>query len=544
MKAAACAKHLAVHSGPESQRHEFNAVVSKKDLWETYLPAFESLVVDAKVEGVMGAYNRLYGEPCCGSHFLLREVVRDRWGFDGYITSDCWAIMDFHEHHRVTDNVLESAALAIRNGCDMNCGISYPHAVAAYEQGLITENEITECCVHVMRTRMRLGLFDPECSYNSIGYEKVCCKAHIDAALDAARESIVLLKNDGILPLQKVRTIGVIGPNADNPTALIGNYHGTPDRAVTPLDGIYAEADKAGFRVFYSTGCELYEDRAEGLAVENDRIAEAQAVAEQRDLVILFLGLEETIQGDEAGPDDHCFGDKPSLELPKVQQILLDKVLEVGKPVVLVLMAGSAIDLRVADERCNAVVQAWYPGARGGFAIADVLFGRVSPSGKLPVTFYRSTDDLPEFTDYDMKNRTYRYYEGEPLYPFGYGLSYADIRLVGASVSQDGSTMTATVRNRSDFDASEVVQVYVKDVSNPFAPLNPVLCGFEKVHLAAGEEKNVTLQLSQHAYTVVNDDGDRVPGSGEYDLWCGFNQPDARSAALTGKSCIRLRVRL
>ena len=537
MKAAACAKHMAVHSGPESQRHSFDVSVSPKDLWETYLPAFEKLVVEAKVEGVMGAYNRLYGEPCCGSKLLLKDIVREKWGFEGYVTSDCGAIQDFHEHHKVTANVLESVALAIHNGCDLNCGGCYPYAVAAYENGMITEEEITQCAEHVMRTRLRLGLFDPECSYNAIGYDAVCCPEHIDAALNAARESIVLLKNDGILPLKGVKTLAVIGPNADNRTALVGNYHGTLDRCVTPLEGVYAAAEREDIRVFYSKGCELLRDRAESLAKENDRLAEVQAAAEQSDAVLLFLGLDETIEGEEGDAD----GDKESLALPACQRLLLEKVLEVGKPVVLVLMTGSAMDLREADERCAAVLQAWYPGARGGYAIADVLFGRVSPSGKLPVTFYRSTEDLPEFTNYDMKNRTYRYYTGEALYPFGYGLSYADIRLLSAEASEDGMTVRARVKNFSDFAAAEVVQVYVRDEESPFAPANPALCGFERVRLEAGEEKAVEVALSKHAYTVVNDRGERVPGSGSYAVWCGFNQPDARSEALTGKACVKIK---
>ena len=536
MKAAACAKHFAVHSGPEDQRHCFNAVVSKKDLWETYLPAFERLVVDEKVEGVMGAYNRLYGEPCCGSKLLLRDILRDKWGFDGYVTSDCGAIMDFHQFHRVTDDVLESAALAVHNGCDLNCGESYPHLMAAYANGMITEAEITACAEHVMRTRMRLGLFDENCAYNAIGYDKVCCSEHIQASLDAARESIVLLKNDGLLPLGKVATVGVIGPNADNRTALIGNYHGTPDRWVTPLDAIYDEADREGFRVFYSAGSALNRDCTEALAEANDRIAEAQAVAEQSDVVLLFLGLDETLEGEEGDAS----GDKESLALPKCQQVLLEKVCETGKPVVLVLMTGSAMDLRYAHEHCAAVLQAWYPGARGGTAVADVLFGRVSPSGKLPVTFYASADELPEFTDYSMANRTYRYFTGDVLYPFGYGLSYAEIELTGATLSEDGMTVRAHVKNCSGFEAAEVVQVYVGDEVSPFAPTNPVLCGFERVSLAAGEEKAVDIPLSKHAYTVVNDDGERIPGSGRYAVWCGFGQPDARTEALTGRKCMRL----
>ena len=535
LRAAACAKHLAVHSGPETQRHGFNADVSKKDLWETYLPAFEKLIVDAKVEGVMGAYNSLYGEPCCGSKLLIQEIVREKWGFDGYVCSDCGAIADFHEHHRVTDNVLESAAKALGAGCELNCGSSYPHIMAAYEQGLITEEQITEAAEHVMRTRIRLGMFDPECSFNKIGYEVVCCPEHIAASVEAAQKSVVMLKNDGVLPLKDVKTVAVIGPNADNRVALVGNYHGTPDRSVTPLDGICAEADELGVRVLYSRGSQLVRDREESLAMESDRIAEAKIVAAHSDVVLLFLGLDETVEGEEGDAGD---GDKSSLALPAVQRRLLETVCETGKPVVLVLLTGSASDLRYADEHCAAVLQGWYPGGRGGQAIADILFGKVSPSGKLPVTFYRSTEDLPDFTDYNMENRTYRYYAGEPMYPFGYGLSYADIRISGAKL--DGGKVLATVKNHSAFAADEVVQVYVKDEESGFAPRHPALCGFERVSLAAGEEKTVEIELSKYAFTVINDEGERVPGSGKFAVYCGFNQPDARSEKLTGKKCIRL----
>jgi len=539
MKAAACAKHFAVHSGPESLRHEFDAVVSKKDLWETYLPAFEELVVDSKVEGVMGAYNRTLGEPCCASELLMKDILRGQWGFDGYYTSDCWAICDFHEHHKITNDRLESVALAIRSGCDLNCGSSYPFVMAAYEHGLITAEDITECAVNVMRTRLRLGLFDENCSYNSIPFEKVCCDEHIAASLDAARKSIVLLKNDGVLPLKNIRTLGVIGPNADNRIALIGNYHGTPDRNVTPLDALYTVAEQQGFRVFYAQGSRLWQSKDEDLAQDNDRIAEAQAVADASDVVVMFLGLDETLEGEEAG-NQSVGGDKVDLLLPECQRILLEKVCACGKPVILVNMTGSAMDLRYAHEHCAAVIQGWYPGARGGTAIADVLFGRVSPSGKLPVTFYQSTDDLPEFTDYAMENRTYRYYTGTPLYPFGYGLSYADVELVKAEKSGDGMTVCATVRNHSAFAADEVVQVYIKDEESAFAPVNPVLCGFGRVSLAAGEEKTVEIALSKNAYTVVDDGGKRVPGSGRYSVYCGFSQPDARSEALTGKKCAKI----
>ena len=538
MKAAACAKHFAVHSGPEAQRHEFDSVVNDKDFWETYIPAFEKLVTEAGVEGVMGAYNRLNGVPCCGSKLLLKDILREKWGFDGYVTSDCGAIQDFHEHHKVTDNQHESVAMALNAGCDLNCGGMYAYVMAAYELDMISEEVITECAERVMRTRIRLGLFDPECSFNKIPYETVCCPEHIAQAVRAAQESMVLLKNDGILPLKCVKTLGVIGPNADNKVVLTGNYHGTPDRGITPLEGLCAEADHQGFRVYYAEGCHMVQDHVEMLAAANDRISEAVTVAKHSDVVVLVLGLDERYEGEDG--EFSTGGDKFNLLLPEPQRLLMEKVCAVGKPVILVNMTGSPMDLRYADEHCAAVLQAWYPGARGGHVLADVLFGRVSPSGKLPVTFYASDEDLPGFLDYSMENRTYRYFTGTPLYPFGFGLGYADIRLTGAAL-EDG-VVVATVKNCSDFAASEVVQVYVKANADAFAPANPSLCGFERVALEPGEEKEVRIELSRYAFTVVTDAGERVPAKGGCTLYCGFNQPDARSEALTGKKCIALSI--
>lgn len=548
LKSAACAKHFAVHSGPESLRHEFDAQVSQKDLCETYLPAFEALVTEAQVEGVMGAYNRTNGEPCCGSKTLLQDILREKWGFTGYVTSDCWAIRDFHEHHMVTHSMQESVALALANGCDINCGNAYLHMLSAYHQGLVTEEQIDTACVHAMTTRMRLGLFDDDCEFNAIGYEKNAAPEHVEVALDAARKSMVLLKNDGILPLdpKKLRTVAVVGPNADNRVALLGNYHGTADRYVTVLEGLQDALEPEGVRVVYSVGCELHSDRSEGLAFENDRIMEAVAAAEMSDLTIVCLGLDETIEGEAADLEgDIACGDKLDLDLPRQQQILLEKLLETGKSVVLVLMSGSAMAINLAQERCKAILEAWYPGARGGKAVAEVLLGGVSPSGKLPVTFYKSLNDLPAFTDYAMKNRTYRYFEGEALYPFGYGLTYADIVLTDAKFEDAPErgkpvTVSATAVNRSDFPADEVVQVYIKNLTNPLAVRNHSLCAFTRVSLAPGEEKRVLLTLRPEAMMVVDEDGERKLCEDKYRLFVGFSQPDERSVALTGNAPIAL----
>lgn len=550
MKAAACAKHFAVHSGPEAVRHEFDAKVSLKDMWETYLPAFEALVKEADVESVMGAYNRTNGEPCCGHKYLMEEVLRGKWEFDGHFTSDCWAIKDFHEHHQVTKNARESAALALKCGCDVNCGVTYLHLMAAYEEGLVTEEEITVAAERLLTTRILLGLFDGS-EYDEIPYEKVECKEHLEAALDMARKGSVLLKNDGILPLDKsgIRTIGVVGPNADSRAALIGNYHGTSSRYITVLNGIQDEVGDE-VRILYSEGCHLEKDRVEGLAWSQDRISEAVITAEHSDVVVICVGLDETLEGEEgdAGNSD-ASGDKKDLHLPKVQEELIEKVTAVGKPTIVVLMAGSAIDLSFAQKHCNGILMAWYPGARGGKAVADILFGNVSPSGKLPVTFYKDLDALPEFTDYSMKNRTYRYLEAEPLYPFGYGLSYGDVQVKEAKVdgqvtAESEIQVLVSLKNQGQADTDEVVQVYIKDLESDLAVPNYSLCGFQRVSLKAGEEKNVELTVLNRAMCVVDEEGERHVDSKKFKLFVGTSQPDARSVKLTGKEPAEILVTL
>ena len=435
MRAAACAKHFAVHSGPEAIRHEFNATADAKDLEETYLPAFEALVKEAHVESVMGAYNRTNGEPCCGSEYLSSKLKE--WGFDGYFVSDCWAIADFHMHHHVTATATESVALALKNGCDLNCGNTYLHVYKAYEEGLVTEEEITNACVHLFRTRMRLGMFD-KTEYDDLGYMDVETKEHLAVSRKAAETACVLLKNDGILPLDrsKINTIGVIGPNAQNIGALRGNYYGTASRYETILMGIQDEFEG---RVLFSEGAHIVNDKCEGLALPGDRIAEAKAVAAHSDVVILCFGLDEGLEGEEGDQsNEYGSGDKRSLLLPKSQQLLLKAVLDVGKPTIVVLASGSS--LNIDTDRENALIQAFYPGSEGGKAIADIIFGNVSPSGKLPATFYKGVEDMPEFTDYCMRERTYRYDDYSKdniLYPFGFGLTYSDIRVESAEAEID-----------------------------------------------------------------------------------------------------------
>lgn len=535
LKAAACAKHLAVHSGPEALRHHFNAEATPKDMEETYLPAFEACIRDAKVEAVMGAYNRTNGEPCCASKLLLVDTVRGKWGFRGHILSDCWAIRDFHEGHMVTENAAQSAALAMKMGCDLNCGNTYIHLLSAYEQGLVTEQQITQAAERLFTTRYLLGIMEGS-EYDAIPYEMVECDEHLALAQEAARKSCVLLKNDGLLPLDPdtVGTVGVIGPNANSRISLIGNYHGTSSRYITVLEGIQdALAGKA--RVYYADGCHLFKERTENLGMKDDRIAEAVAVARRSNVVVLVLGLDETLEGEEGDTGNAAAsGDKLDLLLPESQRTLLTKVLAVGKPTAVLLMVGSAIDISEAQEKANAVMLTWYPGAGGGKAVADLLFGKASPSGKLPVTFYRNTAlaEMPDFTDYSMKNRTYRYYTGQPLYPFGYGLTYGDVTVTGLEADREKATVRVENRGAATQD---VIQLYIRDTGSQDAPTNPILCGFLRVELAAGETGTVDIPLDPKAFTVVNEQGQRVAGVGPWQLYAGTGQPDTRTEALTGK---------
>lgn len=536
LRAAACAKHFAVHSGPEALRHSMDAKASPKDLWETYLPAFEACVKEGEVEAVMGAYNRTNGEPCCGSPTLIQKILRGKWGFQGHFVSDCWAIKDFHENHKVTSGPVESVSLALKSGCDVNCGQSYEFLMEAYRTGVITEEQVTDAAVRLFTTRFLLGLFD-ETGFDSIPYEAVDCPAHLALAERAARESVVLLKNDGVLPLDlaKTKTIGVIGPNANSRAALTGNYHGTAARYITVLEGIQDAVGDAA-RVLYSEGSSLFMDRSEMLARHSDRLSEAVITAEHSDVVVLCLGLDETLEGEEGSVNSRACGDKETLALPPCQQELLEAVVAVGKPVVVILMAGSAMDLRYADAHAGAVMQVWYPGARGGAAIANILLGRAVPGGKLPITVYQSLEDLPPFEDYAMKGRTYRYLEKAPLYPFGFGLGYGKLTLTAAE--RRGNTVQVSCRNDSPWEVSEVVQVYARHPGSPWDTPNPSLCGFLRVTVPAGEALTAQLSLGDRWDKVVDGSGQLVPA--EAALSVGVCQPDQLSQTLSGCPVIQL----
>ena len=551
MKAAACAKHFAVHSGPEALRHSFDAVANDKDLWETYLPAFEKLVKKADVEAVMGAYNRTNGEPCCGSKALMEDILRGQWEFQGHYVSDCWAVRDFHTNHMVTATAEESAALALKTGCDVNCGNTYLHMMSAYEQGLVTEEDITIAAERLFTTRFLLGLFD-ETEYDKIGFDKIECKEHLELADKATAEGVVLLKNNGILPLKKdeIKSIGVVGPNANSRVALIGNYHGTSSRYITVLEGIQ-DAVNEDTRVYFSEGCHLFRDKVEHLGWRQDRISEAVAVAKNSDVVVLCVGLDETLEGEEGDTgNSYASGDKVDLLLPEVQRELIEAVMKVGKPTIVLNMTGSAMDLRFEQEHADAIMQVWYPGARGGKIIADMLFGELSPSGKLPITFYNDTADLPDFEDYSMKGRTYKYLTATPLYPFGYGLSYGDADITAVEVNGQAVAAGAKVAyaedmkvcveitNKSNMALAEVVQIYIKDNDSAFAPTNGKLCGFARVNMKAGETVKVCVPVDEDAFTVVNDAGKKAKVGKNFTVSVGFGQADARTKELTGKEAI------
>ncbi len=444
----------------------------------------------------------------------------------------------------MTATPAQSAAMALNAGCDLNCGVTYLHLLEALKQGLVTEESITEAAVRLFTTRFLLGLFD-ESEYDNLDYEVVECEEHIALADRAARESIVLLKNDGILPLNvdKLRTIGVIGPNADSRKPLVGNYHGTSSEYITVAEGIRNYVD-GKVRVLFSEGCGLFEDKTEALAFAGDRLAEARIVAEHSDVVVLCLGLDETLEGEEGDTgNSYASGDKTDLLLPKPQRDLMEAVASVGKPVILCLMTGSAMDLRYPAEHFNAVVQLWYPGARGGRNAAEILFGAVSPSGKLPVTFYEDSDRLPEFTDYRMAGRTYRYMEEKAQYPFGFGLTYGDVAVTAAEAVGTGReemSVKVTLQNKGLYDTDDVVQIYIKNTDSAYALKNPALCAFKRVHVKAGETVQTVLRIAPKAFTVVTPVGERMMDGRCFDLYAATFQPDERSRELMGREAVKV----
>lgn len=534
LKGTACAKHFAVHSGPESERHEFNAVVGERDLRDTYLFAFEALVREGQVEAVMGAYNRTNGEACCASPTLLQKILREEWGFEGHVVSDCWAIADIYAHHKLVATPEEAAALAVKAGCDLECGSTYPALVNAVHQGLIDEAALDVALRRLFTTRMRLGMFDPEelVPYTQIPFEVNDSPLHQSLALEIARESMVLLKNNNqILPLDKeLKSITVIGPHADWDEVLWGNYNGTPSQTVTPLEGIRAAVSLAT-KVSYAQGCGVTSRDTSGFD-------EAVELALKSDVVVMVLGLSQAVEGEEGQQEgveagEKSTGDRVGLDLPGVQEDLLKAVHAAGVPIVLVLINGSAISINWADEHVDAILEAWYPGQAGGTAIADVLFGDYNPAGRLPVTFYKALDQLPPFRDYNMAGRTYRYLSDEPLYPFGYGLSftrfeYSNLQIVPEQIgTNDTVEISFEVTNTGALAGDEVVQLYVRDPESSVVRPLKELKGFARLYLQPDQSRTVHFQMAASQMSFF-ENGAHWLEPGKIEVMVGASSADIR----------------
>ncbi|MCL1857166.1 MAG: glycoside hydrolase family 3 C-terminal domain-containing protein [Kiritimatiellaeota bacterium] len=542
VKVSACAKHYAVHSGPEMGRGAFDSVVGQRDLRETYLPAFQALVEEAKVESVMSAYNRVNGEACSCSPTLLEKILRGEWGFEGHVVSDCGAVENIKNEHKLAATECEAAAMAVNAGCDLCCGGIYETLVSAVMKGHITEETITRSVERLFTTRIRLGLFDPpkDVPWTTLGLDVVASAKHRAIALEAAEKSIVLLKNDGILPLDnaKVKSIGVVGPLANDATCLLGNYNGFAVGETTYRSGIVGAAG-ASVSVAYMKGCDLIGDFAMSPDMMRWQLSPC-------DVLVACVGNTADIEG-EAGDayNADAGGDRRSLKLPGQQQVWLEGLATLGKPIVLVVSGGSAIDLSWAHEHCAAVLMAWYPGEAGGEAVGNILFGKANPSGRCPMTFPKSTDDLPEFASYAMKGRTYRYAEREPLYPFGHGLGYTTFAYSAIKLNKktftarDTIEVSVEVKNTGKRTGDEVVQLYVTDVeaSVPVPKLH--LEGFQRVTLKPRQKQRVTFTLTPSQLLAYRDDGTPLLEPGLFRLSLGGGQP---SFAKTLTATVKLLV--
>ncbi len=510
LKTVSTVKHFAVHSGPEPERHTFDAIVRERDLRESYLPHFAAGIREGRAYSLMCAYNRVLGSPACGSSLLLKDILRDEWGFSGYVVSDCGAINDIYERHKVVPTAAGAAALAVKTGTDLECGNVYANLVNAVKQGLITEQAIDTALQRLFLARFRLGMFDPpeRVRWAQIPISGLDQPAHRALARQVARESIVLLKNaGGVLPLRKdIGTIAVIGPNCDDRRMLLGNYEGAPADSITPLRGI-REAVSRGTRVLYARG-------SDWVVLGDSGLAEAVRAAEQADAVVLCLGLTAQLEGEEMPVEIAGFrgGDRTSIDLPAAQERLLERIVAVGKPTVLVLMSGSAVAVNWAQEHVPAIIEAWYGGQAAGSALADVLFGDYNPGGRLPVTFYKSVNDLPPFDDYRMAGRTYRFFKGTPLYPFGYGLSYTTFAYknlrtsTGTLRASDTVIVRVDVTNTGRRIGDDVAQLYVRHLGSRVERPTEDLRGFRRVTLKPDETRTVEFSLPASSLAYWNSD--------------------------------------
>lgn len=536
LKSAACAKHFAVHSGPEELRHEFDVIPTKKDLYETYLPAFKTLVIDGKVESVMGAYNRVYGDPACGSELLLKDILRDEWGFEGHVVSDCGAIADFWRDHKVTPDAASSAALAIKTGTDLNCGNTYEALGEALEKGLVTAEDLNVALRRMLRSRMKLGLLDRHGStpWDDLGEEVVESKEHVALAREVAQKSIVLLKNKNhTLPLKKdIRNLYITGPFASSTEILLGNYYGLSSNTVTILDGIVNKVS-AGTTINYKYGVLPFRENV-------NPIDWTTGTAKVSDATIAVMGISNLLEGEEGESiASSSKGDRLDLNLPKSQLDFLKKLRKDNdKPIIVVMTGGSPITMPEVDALADAIVWVWYPGQEGGNAVADVLFGDVNPSGRLPITFPASEDQLPPYEDYSMKGRTYKYMTEKPLYPFGYGLSYTrfayDRVLLSSEKVKKGNSveLTLNVENTGEVDGNEIVQLYISCKDAAFDVPQSTLIGFKNVFLKKGDSKEISFTISADQMKMFNADGKAVFVKGNYSLFVGGVSPGERGKEL------------
>lgn len=567
-KAHACAKHYAVHSGLEMNRHRFDAQVSERDLRETYLPAFKDLVTKAKVKEVMTAYNRFRGVPCAASEYLVKDILRGEWGYKGLVVSDCWAIPDFYQqgHHEYVDNEALAAATAVRNGLDIECGSTYLFIPKAVEMGLLTEEEVDRNLLRILTERFRLGEMDNISLWTDLDPMQVEGTVNRKLSLEMAHESMVLLKNNGILPLKNIgEKIALVGPNADDSEMLWGNYNPVPKQTVTLLKALSTHMPK----LLYVKGCGLVDakympaldpkmeairkmtdeqlteqGKAFGISAADMRdylkrsdmmrqsfLPELDEVAvlkklEGVDIVVFAGGISPRLEGEEMPVDIPGFsgGDRTDIELPDVQRRLIKALHNAGKKVILVSFSGSALGLTEEAEYCDAILQAWYPGQEGGTAVTNVLLGKVSPSGKLPVTFYKSVDQLPDVEDYNMAGHTYRYFRGEPLYPFGFGLSYTTFAYGRPYI--DGQDVVVSVTNTGKIAGTEVVQLYVRRPSDKQGPLK-TLRNFSRVEIPAGETVVVRMPLTDDTFEWWDPKTQKmIPLKGKYELMVGSSSAD------------------
>ena len=535
LKAAACAKHYAVHSGPEKDRHFFNAIVTKRELYDTYLPAFKKLVIDANVESVMGAYNRTLGEPCCASKLLIEDILRSDWGFQGHYVSDCGALTDIHLHHIITKDAAESAALSLKRGCDLGCDHVFDEIPEAIARGLITEADVDRSLERTLGTRFKLGMFDPDeqVPFTSMSTEVVACDEHRQLAYRTATESVVLLKNqDNILPIKpSTKKIFVTGPTAASMEVLLGNYYGFNERMITFLEGIAGRVPE-GMGMEYHSGAPLRHPR-------EIKSTWAPGMAQSADITIICAGNSSFLEGEEGesllSPQN---GDRESISLPQSQIDYIKELAIHGARIVLVLTGGSPIALGEVEDMVEAILFVWYPGMEGGHAVADVLFGDVSPSGKLPVTFPKSLDQLPAFDDYSMDGRTYRYMIQEPLYPFGFGLSYSNFEYSELHIDKnapalgDSLHVSVTLTNCGASDSAEVAQCYLTDLhASTVVPLHH-LVGFQRVMLKAGESKTLKFTINPEMMSFYDEEGKLTLEPGEFRLEIGGCSPSKRGQAL------------